>query len=508
MDSRRTVCVRRGAIALLVVGVGMPAVAQTTTDWPVPRHAVFQLDPAASKLALSLFTGGVEAHLKGTVKLFLGDPRVPVPLMNPQPGWVGLSVDGADLITVSDATDPTDRLPLHLIQDPNVFSTGLWNTITYQISFQLYLTRPDGAPPVPQPVYLSGFLAMYTDAANTPVLSVAGTNGDIPDAQMKLIIRAYEVPSPPPMEIWFSTENGFTSSLLDPTGTTLTRVSDGDLLSQRGYIARSNHQLVSRLGIMPPVPDLGLDAAMLGPRGVVWFSFEETTPRIWSETLGTWLKHGDLLAETGQVVRTNEQLLKAFLPAPVTTTANLKWDAGLDAVTQPVAGNTFAARSFLFSTEVRFFSRRLNAWVGNGDLLSDRGYIVMRNRDLMRHFHPIQTTGSLVAVDYGLDAVVVRSNGEVWFSTEIGFQDATLGPISDGDLLSTTGRVVMRNLDLVSAFGPVEDVDNFGLDAAMLLVPTSTVGSVDMPDGDVVGPTVKPPPTLADPAEEFVPSGE
>ena len=278
--------VRRGwwVSVLLAFGVCMPAVAQPTNDWPVPRHAVFQLDPASSQVELSLFTGGVQANLKGTVKLFLGDPRVPVPLMGPMAGWVGLSVDGADLTTLGNATDPTGRLPLHLIQDPNVFSTGFWNTITYQISFQLHLTTPNGPLPVPQPVYLSGFLATYTDAATTPVLSVEGTNGNIPDAEMKLTIRANEVPPPPAMEIWFSTEIGFTSASLDPAGGTLTHVSDGDLLSQKGYIARRNHDLVGRLGIMPPVPDLGLDAAMFGPRRVVWFSFEETHAPIWSET--------------------------------------------------------------------------------------------------------------------------------------------------------------------------------------------------------------------------------
>jgi hypothetical protein len=86
-------------------------------------------------------------------------------------------------------------------------------------------------------------------------------------------------------------------------------------------------------------------------------------------------------------------------------------------------------------------------------------------------------------VDYGLDAVILRSNTEIWFSTEIGFQDARFGLIDEGDLLSTDGYVVARNLDLVAAFGPVEDVASFGLDAAAVAMPVIR-GDLDL-DGDV-----------------------
>lgn len=493
MNLTRSIGYGRWVGALLVVGACGPVLAQVTNDWPVPRHATFQLEPAASKLSLSLFTGGWTAHIQGKVKLFLGDPRVPVPV-GPEAGWVGVSVDGADLVTLRNATDPATRPPLHLIQDPKVFSTGLWNTITYEIRFQLWLTVPNGQPPVPQPVSLHGALATYTNAAFTPVLSVEGDNGNIADAQMHLTIRALEVPPVPPLDIWFSTDIGFTSALLDPTGGTLTHVSDGDLLSRRGRIVRRNGELMAKLGVMPPVPDLGLDAAMLGPQGAIWFSFSQKNAPVWSETLRTWLKPGDLLSEKGQVVRTNEQLLANFMPQ-ASDTSIARLDAGLDAVTQGPA-MAVGGLSLLFSTDVPFYSRKLKTWVGHGDLLSDRGIIVKRNQDLLRNFAPLDPSASPLPRDYGLDAVVIRSNAEIWFSTKYGFQDAKLGPIGAGDLLSTAGYVVARNLDLVSAFGPIEDVNSFGLDAAILIVPMMPA-SVEMVDPETVAtPTTQTPQNL------------
>lgn len=286
--------------------------------------------------------------------------------------------------------------------------------------------------------------------------------------QMNLTIKAYENSFPPPgLDVWFSTEMGFTSAALNSLSASLRSIADGDLLSRTGHVVRRNEELTGKLGIMPSVPPLGLDAAMLGPRGTIWFSFEETMPRIWSETLGVWLKHGDLLSETGVVVRSNEQLLAKFVRMPPVA------DAGLDAVARAPNG------AFLFSTETDFFSQSLGVVVTHGDLLSDRGVIVRRNQDLLRGFKVL----AAAPMNYGLDAVVLRSNGEIWFSTEVGFQDARLGPISDGDLLSTSGYVVARNRDLVSVFAPVEDVDNFGLDAAAIALPVIT-GDLDL-DGDV-----------------------
>jgi len=57
----------------------------------------------------------------------------------------------------------------------------------------------------------------------------------------------------------------------------------------------------------------------------------------------------------------------------------------------------------------------------------------------------------------------------VWFSTEEGFQDQEFGPIGAGDLLSDQGLIVFRNLELMSAFAPLEDVSSFGLDALYIV---------------------------------------
>ncbi len=220
------------------------------------------------------------------------------------------------------------------------------------------------------------------------------------------------------------------------------------------------------------MPDLGLDAVGRGPRGSIWFSFEEENSPVWSGTLGVWLKGGDLLSDAGFVVRTNEQLLARFVRMPPVT------DAGLDAI--DIAPNG----EFLFSTETDFFSEAIGRLVTHGDLLSNRGRVVRTNGQLLANFHPVDSSAQPALRDYGLDAVVLRPNREIWFSTEEGFQDANLGPISDGDLLSTAGYVVIRNLKLVEPFGPLEDLANFGLDAATLVARPSYRFDFDL-DGDV-----------------------
>ena len=445
-------------------------VAQPAAPPPLPRRACFVLRPDNSSVELSLFAGSGRSNLTGMLRLYLGDPTVPVPAIV---GLVGLSVEAADLIAPDFEPDlPGIPEPLCLVLNPRVRSIGSWNTITGAIAFELHLIVSNtGTPIVPMPLHLSGTLV-------NGGLEVSGDNGDVVDAKMTVKISAVEVcppPPPPPVDLWFSTETSFHAASIWPTSPAIVPVSDGDLLSWRGHIVRTNHQLTARLGIMPVVPDLGLDAVVRGPRGTIWFSFEEEQSPIWSETLGVWLKHGDLLSDAGFVVRTNEQLLERFVPMPVAA------DAGLDAV--DIASNEM----ILFSTETAFFSEALGRQVGHGDLLSNRGFIVRTNQQLLENFQPTDPWVGPLPRDYGLDAIVMRPNREIWFSTEIGFTDANLGPISDGDLLSTAGYVVMRNLRLVEPFGPIEDVANFGLDAVTLVSRPSRCdfdldGDVDLAD--------------------------
>jgi len=161
----------------------------------------------------------------------------------------------------------------------------------------------------------------------------------------KFGLRLVGVPWP---AVWFSTGVGFTSSRPG-----LGRISDGDLRSSEGEVVRSNPELTARLGVMPVVLDLGLDAVMLPapllppwfvpPKGEVWFS---TAKHAFSETRGQ-LCHGDLLSEAGSVVRRYHEVLAPFCPQPPVA------DSGLDAA-------TFGPRGALFFLRGRLFSP--NAW--------------------------------------------------------------------------------------------------------------------------------------------------
>lgn len=255
----------------------------------------------------------------------------------------------------------------------------------------------------------------------------------------------FHIVAAPVREIWFSTGIGFTSGSLKET------VSDGDLLSMNGHVIYSNSDLVGRLGIMPMVPDLGLDAVDIGPGGEVFFSCEDADL---SETLGQ-LQHGDLLSNKGRIVATNQQLTSAFIPEPPAP------DVGLDAVQVRGTGE------ILFSIEEPLFSEGLGVMLNPGDLLSNKGVVVRSNKELVAEFEPEDPKQ-----DFGLDAIYVWPSGEIWFSTELGFQSKRLGAITNGDLLSDNGSIIFKNLELVGAFQPLEDVANFGLDALFIVTDT------------------------------------
>ena len=440
------------------------AAAVTYPGPPMPRHAHFVLQPGQSKVVFNLPDGiSVESKLIGGIQLYLGDPDVPV---IGTPGTIGLSVDRVALVAPFFDPTPSDVSalphPLFMFQHPDIKSVGSWNYSTGEIQFEMYLVTPDGELPAQQPTICYGRLS-------NAGLSFTGLSSE-PTAVPRMImdVYAYEAPLPPVPEVWFSAEVGFHAGRLDAdVDNNIRYISPGDLLSVRGHVVRTNHELTRHLGIMPIVPDLGLDAVVIGPRREIWFSWEEEFPQMWSETLGVWLKHGDLLSDRGYVVATNEELLARFVRQPVVT------DAGLDAVARA------PTRAIFFSTEEDFFSEALGVTVRHGDLLSSRGRIVRTNAQLTHNFNPMGPA----LQDYGLDAVILRPWKEVWFSTEKGFTDANLGPISDGDLLSSWGYVVARNLELVERFGPIEDLDNFGLDAVNIVVPSLTA-DMDF-DGDV-----------------------
>src|SRR5207247_162504 len=147
-----------------------------------------------------------------------------------------------------------------------------------------------------------------------------------------------------------------------------------------------------------------------------------------------------------------QQLLSAFaLPS-----TNV--DVGLDAVQILDDGK------IIFSITTEVVSGANGTKLFRGDILSDAGEIYRSHQQLLARFHPAQTNH-----DYGLDALYVWPSGEIWFSTEEGFQDTYLGALLPGDLLSDQGYRVFGNLELVSAFAPLETNADFGLDALFVV---------------------------------------
>lgn len=245
--------------------------------------------------------------------------------------------------------------------------------------------------------------------------------------------------------IWFSTEIPFHSGTHGGA-----EIKEGDLLSTLGRVVRTNEALVERFDIVGGPRDLGLDA--IAPLEVdqppriwwaMWFSMEVDAT---SASQGP-LQHGDLLAELGYVVARNQDLTAALEPV------DPERDYGLDAVAAMGPDGTI-----WFSTEEGFWTVD-GVWCGHGDILDARGLVVMTNDQLLANFQPD------VEADYGLDALYVWPTGEIWFSTEEPFHSLTLGDIGDGDLLSVTGRIIARNPEILARFEPLEDLDNFGLDA-------------------------------------------
>ena len=480
-----------GAI-VLVSWLGMPAlltgqtlthvsdVAGDVSAVPAtlqPCMRTFQFGGNTSEVSFSLFAGSYTSPLDGELVILVRDPDVP----SPDALSVGMSVRKA--VFIATEWNPSNNLlaePMILYRDPARPSVGRYNPRTGRIAFRLYLTDGCGGPPVPMPLTLEGTLF-------NSGLDVAGDNGPVSDALMSVAISAQAVT--PNREIRFSTEVGF--PVADSTGA-IGWVSDGDLLGERSCVVLTNRELTANLGIMPVVPDLGLDAATLTHYRPVMFSLEDST---WSETLGR-IGDGDLLSITGTIVRTNAELIRPFGPTASTV------DVGLDAthvVTGPLTNITAADCCdswLLFSVERPFFSSTLNRWIGHGDLLSSCGRIFRTNWQLMAQFHPIaipclsdedcpefeacgvyeepaladlvpctSDTPDANCIDFGLDAVTVTPSEEIWFSVERGFWDANLGWISDGDVLSNRGYVVRRNLRLVDICEPLVDCANFGLDA-------------------------------------------
>jgi hypothetical protein len=248
-------------------------------------------------------------------------------------------------------------------------------------------------------------------------------------------------------ELWISTTQPFkVPNWNAPTN----RVSAGDLITSGGRNVKLNADLTGLLGIQPIVPDLGLKSVSVLPGGEIGFSIEQD---IFSETIGP-LHVGDLLSDRGRILRTNQQLLSAFVPQ---TTGQA--DFGLDSAQVLDTGEIY------FSTQTNFFSTKLARMIQRGDLLSNTGAIIKSNAALIAAFNPLKTN-----TDFGLKAAYVWPSGEIWFSTEDGFSGGSNSNYySPGDLLSNQGYVVYHNNELLSAWNGADATNDFGLDALFVV---------------------------------------
>jgi hypothetical protein len=305
------------------------------------------------------------------------------------------------------------------------------------------------------PTNLPAFFTNATPAVAKPFplieATLVQTNGTLVHTFTLHLLAA------PVSEIWFST----TQPVISTNAPVESRsFSGGDFVSMGGRVIHRNRDLAGRLGVMPPVPDLGLDAVDLGSGGETFFSLPVDT---FSETLGA-VQHGDLLSSRGVIQKRNQELLAPFGP---TSTE----DAGLDGFQFVTNGELlFSVQSGVVTTNKQVLSR--------GDILSDQGRIYLSYQELMASFQPT-TNGEM-----GVKAFRVLPSGEIWFSVREGFTDKNLGLVQAGDLLSSLGYRVFRNQDLVAAFGADDPTKDYGLDALWVVTDT-------MP--------AKPPPTLMTP---------
>ncbi len=177
----------------------------------------------------------------------------------------------------------------------------------------------------------------------------------------------------------------------DATNATGRVVAQGDVLAATGAVAQTNSVLLGAFGLMPMVADAGLDGVQVLDDGEVLFSI---TQDVFSERLGTTLGHGDLLSNRGTVVEPNSQLLARFNPP------RPGHDYGLKAFHRWPSGEVW------FATEEGFSDAILGP-ILDGDLLSDQGYVVAKNLELVRSFAPVEDVSN-----FGLTSLFVVTDVE------------------------------------------------------------------------------------------------
>jgi hypothetical protein len=129
-------------------------------------------------------------------------------------------------------------------------------------------------------------------------------------------------------------------------------------------------------------------------------------------------------------------------------------------------------REIWFSTAKGFLSTNRSAPTNQ---ISAGDLLSTRGRVVKRNSELVGPLGVMpIAPDLGLDAVQVTRRGEILFSIPVDVFSESVGPIQHGDLLSNRGVIVKRNQGLLAAFHPASSADA-GLDAVQL-----------MPDGQIL----------------------
>jgi hypothetical protein len=210
--------------------------------------------------------------------------------------------------------------------------------------------------------------------------------------------------------------------------------------------------LAAALELDDPFADIGTDALDIAGGDFIF----SVSQGLNSANAGR-VEDGDLISESGQVLMKIRDLLASFSIEPAVD------DAGLDAI------QYIAPDEYYFSIKTNLHSQSIGADIFRGDILSSKGRIIKTRQQLISALQPLD-----LETDTGLDAFYIWPHGEVWFSTERGF-DTFIGPVSPGDIVSDRGYIVFRNLNLLQPFAPREDASNFGLDALMVITDAVSV---------------------------------
>ena len=285
----------------------------------------------------------------------------------------------------------------------------------------------DGAP-----IYFTNASSAVTRSWPVVELDLMQTNGTYTHTISIHLLAA------PFQEIWFSTLNGITPGC--GCGPSL-HYGPGDLLSSAGNRVMPLTNLVSLLQLKSIPDGLKLDAVNVKPGGELFFALDQD---LVSSNLGP-IQQGDLLSNRGLIKKKNQELTSKWGIMPIVP------DFGLESIQVMDDGR------ILLAIKDPAFSETQPHSFQPGNIYDNAGQIYKTGAELYARF---STKG-----DYGLRAFFVWPSGEVWFTPSTNFEDSALGTIHSGDLISNQGYIVYKNLELVSAFSPLEDLANFGLNS-------------------------------------------